>query len=219
MPYPLSLRQGNQRSAEPTPGKSLPRWPCLLPSIVVGVAPLRNLTGEADRKALIEGLTDRLVADLYRLCRGLSFCWVANEPRCVRMLPSPNPPQLGYVVYGSVQRGSYGMLRLNMRISDAVTADYLWAGRLEFRPEELAPIQTKITLQISRALHILLLHEASRRALSGLNAGLGVEERLFRAEAALGGGMQADLTAEAQGWFLAALAGEPRNVQALSVSL
>jgi tetratricopeptide (TPR) repeat protein len=217
MPYPLSPRGGNQRSAEPSPGKLLPRWPCLLPSIVVGVAPLRNLTGEAERQGLVEGFTDRLVADLFQHCRGLSFAWVADEPCCDAILPRRNPPELGYVVYGSVQRGrSQGMLRVNIRISDAATADYLWAGRQEFRPEDLAPIQSDITLQISQVLHILLLQAASRRAVIELKAGLGVDECLSRAEAALRGGMRAELTAEAQRWFLAALAEEPRNVEALT---
>jgi tetratricopeptide (TPR) repeat protein len=217
MPYPLSPRRGNQRSAEPSPRSSPPRWPCLLPSIAVGVAPLRNLTGAADRQGLVEGFTDRLVTDLFRHCRGLSFAWIADEPCCGGSLPPRNPPELGYVVYGSVQRGgSRGMLRVNMRISDAATADYLWAGRQEFRPEDLAPIQSDITLQISQVLHILLLQAASRRAVIELKAGLGVDECLSRAEAALRGGMRAELTAEAQRWFLAALAGEPRNVEALT---
>jgi tetratricopeptide (TPR) repeat protein len=217
MPHKLSPRRGNQRSAEPGPRKSLPGWPCLLPSIVVGVAPLRNLTGEADRQGLVEGLTDRLVTDSFRHCRGLSFAWVADERRYADNLPPRNPPQLSYVVYGSVQRGSsQGMLRVNMRISDAVTADYLWAGRREFRPEDVAPIQAEMTLQISRALHILLLQEVSRRTDIELDAGLGVDECLCRAETALRGGMWAALTAEAQRWFLAALAGEPRNVEALT---
>jgi tetratricopeptide (TPR) repeat protein len=217
MSYPLSPSRDNQRSVELSPGKSLPLWPCLLPSIVVGVAPLRNLTGEADKQGLVEDFTNRLVTDLFRLCRGLSFAWVAEEPCCAGSLPPRNPPELGYVVYGSIQRGgSQGMLRVNIRISDAMTTDYLWAGRLEFRPEDLAPIQSKITLQISRALHILLLHAASHRALSGLGAGLGVEECLSRGEAALRGGMRPELTAEAQRWFLAALGGEPRNVEALT---
>jgi tetratricopeptide (TPR) repeat protein len=216
VPYPLSSRQGHQRSAEPSAGKSWPRWPCLLPDIVVGVVPLRNLTGEADRQDLVEGFTDRLVTDLFRHCRGLSIAWVADERRCAENLPPRNPPQLSYVVYGSIQRGgSQGMLRVNIRISDAMTADYVWAGRQEFRPEDVAPIQTKITLQISRALHILLLQAASRRVLIGLDAGLGVDECLARAETALRREMRAELSAEAQGWFLAALARDPRNVEAL----
>ena len=215
MPYPLSTRRGNQGLAEPIPRNTLPRWPCLLPSIVVGVAPLRNLTGEADKQGLVEGVTDCLVADLFRYCRGLSFTWVADERRYADNLPPRNPPELSYVVYGSVQRGSHGRLRVNLRISDATTADYLWAGRQEFRPEDVALTQTKITLQISRALHILLLLEASRGALIRLGGGLRTDECLARAKAALRGVMRPEFSAEAQQWFLAALAQDPHNVEAL----
>src|SRR5262249_9120490 len=98
---------------------------------------------------------------------------------------------------------------------DAVTADYLWAGRQEFRPEDPASIETDITRQISRVLHILLMYEASRRASVNSDASLGVNECLAHAMAALRGELCADLTAEAQQWFLAALTCDPRNVEAL----
>src|SRR5262249_10867098 len=124
MPYPLSKRRGNPGLAEPIAGKSLPTWARLLPSIVVGMAPLRNLTVPADRQGLAEDFTTRLVTDLFRHCRGLSFAWVADERRYADNLPPRNPPELSYVVYGSIQRGSYGRLRVNIRISDATTSDY-----------------------------------------------------------------------------------------------
>jgi len=215
MPDRSSLRNGSQGSPEPAPGRSVPRWPCLLPSIVVGIAPLRNLTGEADRLGLVEGFTDQLVTDLFRHCRGLSFAWIADEPCHAGSLPPRTPPGLSYVIYGSVQRGSYGMLRVNLRISDAKTADYLWAGRQEFRSEDITQLQTEMTRQISRVLHVLLLHEASRRAVAGLDAGLEVDECLACAEAALKGGMRAEISAEAQRWFLAALACDSTNAEAL----
>jgi TolB-like protein len=156
IPYPSSPRLG------PVPGKLLPGWPCLLPSIVVGVAPLVNLTGEAGRQDLVKNLTDCLVAELFRRCRGSLFAWVADERRWNDALPPRHSPEINYVLYGSVQRGSHGMLRVNLRISDALTADYLWAGRQEFPPEDLAVSQAEITRQISRVLHGLVLHEASR---------------------------------------------------------
>jgi len=192
-----------------------PRWPCLLPNIVVGVAPFRNLTGEADRQGFAEGFTDRLVTDLFRHCRGLSFAWVADERGCVG-LPLRNPCQLSYVIYGSIQRASHGMLRLNLRVSHAVTSEYWWAGRQELRPDDLAGIHTEVTGQISRALHVLLLHDASRRAVIGLDARPGVDECLARAWTALGGELRAEPTAEAQRWFLAALAYDPLNVEGLT---
>ena len=107
------------------------------------------------------------------------------------------------------------MLRVNMRITDAATAEYLWAGRHEFRPEDLAPIQTKITRRISRELHVLLLQEASRRAAVTADAQLGINECLARAQATLKGELRAELSAQAQQWFLAVLARDPRNVEAL----
>ena len=62
--HPLSSKQGTQRSDESR--KSLPQWPCLLPSIAVAVAPLRNLTGNPEQQFLVDGFTDRLVTDLFR---------------------------------------------------------------------------------------------------------------------------------------------------------
>jgi hypothetical protein len=79
--YPLSPSRGNRRLEETSSGRSLPQWPCLLPSIVVGVAPLRNLTGTADRQGLVEDFTNHLVANLFRACRGFSFVWIAGEHR------------------------------------------------------------------------------------------------------------------------------------------
>jgi tetratricopeptide (TPR) repeat protein len=211
---PLSPRRGTQRSERTR--RSLPYWPCLMQSAAVAVTPLRNLTSDPARQFLVDDFTDRLVAELFRRCRGFSFVWLSDEPRWVANLAPPNPPELKYIVSGSVQRGDpRGMLRANVRISDAVTADYLWAGRQEFRPEYLAPIHTDIARQISRALNTLLLHEASRRAALTSNAELGVNERLARGEATLKGELRADLGAQAQQWFLAALAYDPRNVNAL----
>jgi TolB-like protein len=134
-------RQGAERSEEW--GKSQPQGPCLLPTIAVGIAPLRNLTSDPNEQFLVDGLTDRLVTELFRRCRGFSFAWLPGEGRWIPNVSSSNPSELRYVVSGSVQRGSSrGMLRANIRISDAVTADYLWACRQEFQPEHLALIQT-----------------------------------------------------------------------------
>jgi tetratricopeptide (TPR) repeat protein len=182
----------------------------------VAVTPLRNLTGDPAQQFLVDDFTDRLVAELFRRCRGFSFVWLPDERRWAANLAPPNPPELKYVVSGSIQRGDpRGILRANIRISDAVTADYLWSGRQEFRPEHLAPIHTDIARQISRALNTLLLHDASRRAALTSNAELGVNECLARGEGTLKGELCADLGAEAQQWFLAALAHDPRNVEAL----
>jgi DNA-binding SARP family transcriptional activator/TolB-like protein len=190
-------------------------WPCLLSSIGVAVAPLRNLTGDPEQQYLVEAFTDDLVTDLLRHGRGLSLKPIADERGILGNLSGEAERGFEYVVTGSAQRSSPGMLRVNMRITDAATTEYLWAGRHEFRPEDLAQIQTKITRRISRELHVLLLQEASRRASVTANTQLGINECLARAKATLKEELRAELSAQAQQWFLAVLARDPRNVEAL----
>ncbi len=201
--------------AAPGPGTTQLAWPCVLSNIAVAVAPLRNLTGDPDQEYLVEAFTDDLVTDLLRHSRGLSLKPTADA-RGVLGGPLREPENgLEFVVTGSAQRSTPGLLRVNMRITDATTTEYLWAGRHEFRPEELAPIQTKITRRISRELHVLALQEASRRAAVTTGAELGLNECLTRAKSALSGAYRAEHTAEGQRWFLAALARDPRNAEAL----
>jgi len=200
-------RPNMQRSEASASGTVMAQWPCLLPSLAVAVAPLRNLTGDPDQQYLVEAFTDDLVTDLLRHGRGLSLKPLAD----VRAEGGYD-----YVVTGSAQRSNAGILRINMRITNASTSEYLWAGRHEFRPEDLASIQTKITRRISRELHALLLQAASRRASTASGIELDIAECLSRAAAVLEKGMRADLSAEAQHWYLAALAGDPRNVEALT---
>ena len=211
-------RHNPRPAAVPSSGPAAVQWPCLLPSIAVAVAPVRNLTGDPDRHYLVEAFTDDLVTDLLRHGRSLSLKPLHDE-RAAAGAPAPAAPSKGghdYVVTGSVQRNSGGTLRVNMRISSASRSEYLWAGRHEFRPEDLATIQTRITRRISRELHILMLQAASRRASGALGSELGVGDCLSRAGDALQKGVRAEFIAEAQGWYLAALAKDPRNVAALT---
>jgi DNA-binding SARP family transcriptional activator/TolB-like protein/Tfp pilus assembly protein PilF len=211
-------RGGAARSAPVVaarPGAARLQWPCLLSSIGVAVAPLRNLTGDAEQQYLVEAFTDDLVTDLLRCGRGLLLKPVGEERRGAGDGGRGGEHGLEYLVTGSAQRSGPGMLRVNMRISDAATAEYLWAGRHDFRPEDLAAVQTKITRRISRELHVLLLQEASRRAAAAAPSELGVNDCLARAREALSGVTRAELSVEAQQWFLAALARDPRNVEAL----
>ncbi len=211
-------RPGGERSEALTSGAVSPLWPCLLPNIAVAVAPLRNLTGNSELQYLVEAFTDDLVTDLMRHGRTLSLKPLADDRTVQR--PRTGTPESAraydYVVTGSAQRSNVGTLRVNMRIVNALTSEYLWAGRHEFRPEDLAAIQTKITRRISRELHVLLLQAASRRALAASGMEIDVADCLSRAAAALKNGVRPELTADAQRWYLAALAKDPRNVEALT---
>ncbi len=210
-------RMTSRRSADPHvfPSPESSRWACLLSSISVTVAPLRNLTGDTNQQHLVEAFTDDLVSNLRRHGRGFSLQRVANEPGILVKTSEAAEPKVGYLVTGSAQRGSHGMLRVNVRIMDAATSEYLWARRYEFSTEHPVPVQTKIIRRISRELHVLLLQDEIRRASLASDPEPAPHECLSNAATALEGDLRVELTAEAQRWSLAALAGDPRNVEAL----
>jgi len=187
-------------------------WHCLLSTLAIGVAPLRNLTGDADQKTRLDAFTNDLIADL--TCQGHGFVLkrVASEPASLAEQPGTD---VTYLVTGSAQRGNPGMLRVNVRITDAATSEYLWARRYEFVAEEAAPVQTKIIRRISRELHVLLLQREIRRSVRALGIDRELDECLSSAATVHEGELRPDLTAEAQRWYLAALADDPRNVEAL----
>ena len=211
----LSAEQGFHARAEPLPGKIRAKWACLSPGIAVGLAPLRNLTGDPDQQSLVEALTEDLVTDLLRQGLGLSFTPAMNERRSLVSPPRAIGLDAEYVLTGSVQRDDAGSLRVNMKITGAAPVEYQWAGQYELGPEGLGSSQTSITRTVSRDLRMLLLGEASRRDFKGSEVPLAADDCLSRAATALKEPMQAELTAEAQQWFLAALADDPHNVEAL----
>jgi TolB-like protein len=186
-----------------------------LSSLAVSVAPLRNFTGDADQQNLVEAFTDELLCELCRHGRGFSLQRVADDAGNTIQRSEAAGPGCGYLVSGSAQRGNAGKLRVNVRITDAATYEYLWARRYEFSTARPAPVQATIIRRISRELHILLLQQEIRRASLAAGAKPELNKCLSSAATALEGGLRAELTAEAQRWFLAALADDPRNVDAL----
>jgi len=206
---------GPSRSAPPVADTTRMQWPCLLPSIAVAVAPLRNLTGDPEQQYLMEAFTDDLVTDLMRHGRGLSLARIADERRAEDTPSRIAGSEIEYVVTGSAQRAGQQTFRVNVQVTDAVTAEYRWARRYEVDSAGFEPVQTRITRQVSREIHALLLREASRRTLTAAGVQLGVNECLGQATSVLKGKMRPELTAEAQRWFLAALALDPQNLEAL----
>ena len=192
------------------------RWRCLQSSIAVAVAPLRNLTGDDDHQRISDALTDDLVAELVQHGRGFSLQQLTGNPVASYADATAPEPDFKYLVTGSAQRGGPGMLRVNVRIMDTTTSQYLWARRYELSMLEPAPVQTKIVRRVSRELHVLLLQQEVRRACLESGTEPELYECLSCAASALEGELRQNNTAEAQRWFLAALADDPRSVEALS---
>lgn len=192
------------------------RWHCLQSSMAVGVAPLRNLTGDAEQQGLADAFTDNLVTELVAHGRGFSLERLTGA-RAARHDDAEAPkPDFRYLVTGSAQRGGPGMLRVNVRIMETATSEFLWARRYELSTLEPVPVQAKIIRRLSRELHVLLLQQEICRACRVSDTEPELYECLSSAANALEGELRQDNTAAAQRWFLAALADDPRSVQALA---
>lgn len=210
-----ATRRGVDAIALSTADRTAPPWRCLVSNIPVTVTPLRNLTGDADRQHFVKAFTDDLFEDLSRHGRGFSLQRRAAEPKILDDTVGSTDPNITYVVTGSAQRGRPGMLRVNVRITDVATSQYLWARRYEFSTEDSSSAQSKIIRRISRMLHVLLLQQEIRRATLDSDAEPELSECLSSAANALERELRPDHTAEAQRLFLAALADDLRNVEAL----
>jgi TolB-like protein/Tfp pilus assembly protein PilF len=182
----------------------------------VAVAPLRNLTGDADQQRVADALTDDLVTEVVEHGRGFALRRLTGNPAPSCSAVAPAESDFKYLVTGSAQRGEPGMLRVNVRIMEAATSRYLWARRYELNALDPASVQTKIIRRISRELHILLLQQEIHRACLESDTEPELYECLSSAASALDRELRQDNTADAQRWFLTALADDPRSVEALA---
>ena len=189
-------------------------WRCLRSSIAVAISPLRNLTGHPDHQQLVEAVTEDIVDELVHRGRGISLQRLSSEPSSLGKISGSTNQNINYLVSGSAQRGRPGMLRINVRITDAATSEYLWARRYEFSSGDAAAFRSRITHRVSRELHVLLLQQEIHRACLASGSEREPNECLSSAAMALERELRRDLTAEAQLWYLVALGADPRNVEA-----
>lgn len=192
------------------------RWPCLLPSIEVAVAPLRNLSGDPDQQYLLDAFADDLVTDLLQDGCGLSLKRITHERVQLDNPTIATEPGIEYLIAGTLQRNTSNTLRIDLQIAGAALVKHGWAGRYEFSPKELGSVQIEITRRISQELHLLVLQQASRKATGPFDREVGVNECLSRAIDTINGRITPELTAEALNWLLVALATDPRNAEALT---
>src|SRR5260370_8407729 len=73
LPARSSPQRGGGAFGAPKAERAAMPWPCLLSSIAVGVAPLRNLTGYAEQENLLDAFTSDLAADPIRPRPGFSL--------------------------------------------------------------------------------------------------------------------------------------------------
>jgi DNA-binding SARP family transcriptional activator/TolB-like protein len=131
----------------------------------VGVAPIRNLTNGVLRQQAVEGLTEDLISDLTGLGRGFTISRLRYNPIHRGEGVKASWSDVRYIIAGNVQCGVQ-TLRLSIMLIEALSGEYLWTGRYECERSQLVVMQTTITGQISRELHLHVIQEASRSLLA-----------------------------------------------------
>ena len=116
-----------------------------------------------------------------------------------------------YVLEGSVQR-SGGQLRITAQLIDAETGGHLWAERLDRDTSDLFALQSDITGRIAAAFSEELVSAEAARPTDRPE----VLDYIFRGRAALNKGPGRESFAEAINLFEAALALDPRSIEAQS---
>ena len=156
-----------ERMAFPLPDK---------PSIAV--LPFDNLSREADRDHLADGITENIImalsqaSGLFVIARNSTFTYKGKP---VKVQDVATDLGVRYVLEGSVQL-SDGKVRISAQLIDALSGNHLWAELYDRKMTDLFALQDEITERIVTALQIKLtageqmrVHRTHTRSLEAWN--------------------------------------------------
>lgn len=132
----------------------------------IAVLPFENLSGEADRDYLSDGITNDLITDLSKfddlfVIASNSVSVYKNDPVDVQQVG--RDLGVSYVLEGSVQRQGE-RIRINAQLIDADTGNHLWAERYDDESSDIFALQDKIARRIIRSLAVRLSDVEEERA-------------------------------------------------------
>jgi len=188
------------------------------PRLSIVVLPFVNIGQDADQEHLVDGITETLITDLWRIphafviARNTAFAY-----RGQRIDARQIGRELGvrYVLEGSVQT-SDDSIRVNAQLIDAETGAHLWAERFDRPRGELFDMQDQIVARLARAMDAELVAVEARRSERLRNASPDSVDLVFRGWAAFNKMHTPDSLAQANRYFDQALALAPQSVEALT---
>jgi TolB-like protein/Flp pilus assembly protein TadD len=197
-------------SAPPAPQVS---QPVLVPRLSIVVLPFANLANDPEQQYFADGITEDLttdlsrIADMFVISRNTAFTY-----RDKRVETKQIGRELGvrYVLEGSVQRSAGNRVRVTAQLIDAETDAHLWAERFYGDAGDLFALQDEITSRIAVALNLELIGAEAARPTEHPDA----LDYILRGRAASNKPQTRDTRAEAISMFEAALALDPRSVEA-----
>ncbi|HXY99520.1 MAG TPA: tetratricopeptide repeat protein [Stellaceae bacterium] len=199
------------------PFAAAPESPPRAPRQSIVVLPFANLGGDKAQDYFVDGITEGLTTDLSRvpgafvIARNTAFAY-RDKARDARQIGR----ELGvrYVMEGSVQSGA-DRVRVNAQLIDAETGAHLWAERFDKPRADLFDMQDEITARLARSLDLEMIAAEGRRAERERPNAMDSVDLYLRGWAIWNQPPSSDRIREARRLFEAALALDPRNVDAL----
>ncbi len=152
----------------------------------VAVLPFDNLTGDAEREVLVDGLVEETIASLSKIPR--LFVIARNSTFTYKGKPvkvDQVAEELGvrYVLEGSV-RTSGDRVRITAQLVDAVEGHHLWAESYERQMGDILELQSEIAQRIVEELDVELVSGELARLQRGTTSNPDAYTIFLRAEAA-----------------------------------
>ncbi|MGL4439714.1 MAG: winged helix-turn-helix domain-containing tetratricopeptide repeat protein [Bosea sp. (in: a-proteobacteria)] len=156
--YQLTL--STKAPAEPAKALPLPDKPSL------AVLPFANLTGDAGKEYLVDGIVADLIAALSRIP---AFFVIAASSTFTLKGRSVDLAEVGrqlgvrYILEGSIQQ-AVDRLRINTQLVEAESGRMIWSNRFSGTLAEIFDLQDAVTEQVAAAIEPNVILAESRRA-------------------------------------------------------
>ncbi len=199
------------------PPSAAERFEAAAPSIVV--LPFVNLSGDAQRDYLADGITDSLISDLARALPGISI--VSRDTAFTYKGRRVDARRVGrelaarYLLEGSVVLEGE-RVRVNTRLVETKDATQLWAERFDTERTSILQVEDEIVRRVSRAIGLQVIDIEARRSRRERPDSAELVDLIMRGKAVLNLPSSPATMIEARGLFEAALKVEPTNVDGLA---
>jgi len=193
------------------------RLKTLAPSLAV--LPLVNLSGDAKRDYLADGITDSLISDLARALPGISI--VSRDTAFAYKGKGADAREVGrdlevrYLLEGSVALDGE-RVRVNVRLVDTREASQLWAERFDTELTSMLQVQDEVVRRVSRAIGLQVIDIEARRSWQERPDSAELIDLIMRAKSTINLPSSPATMIAARNLFEQALEVEPASVDGLA---
>ena len=183
------------------------------------VLPFINLSGDAKRDYVADGITDSLISDLARGLPGISV--VSRGTAFTYKGQGVDPRQLGrelgvrYLLNGSIVFDGESV-RVNTQLAETKDGSQLWAERFDTERKGILQVQDEIVARVSRAIGLKVIDIEARRSRRERPESAELVDLVMRGKAVLNLPSSPATMIEARDLFEQALKVEPTSVDGMA---